>query len=93
MKGYCIAVYDTHWYLACILEVMIESSEVKLSFLHPHGPSASFVYPSQPDVLIVDASDVLMIANPVTITGRTYTLTKSETGKAKQFNTVHTSRM
>src|SRR6201990_2825917 len=35
LKGYCIAAYDEHWYLACILEVKHDSNEVSLSFLHP----------------------------------------------------------
>lgn len=78
IKGYCIATYDAHWYLACVLEVKPESKEVRLSFLHPHGPATSFVYPSPSDELFVDASDVLMIVNPITATGRTYTLPKSD---------------
>ncbi len=82
IKGYCLATYDGHWYLACVLEVKPGSNEVMLSFLHPHGPAHSFVYPSPSDELIVDVSDVLMIVNPVTATGRTYALTQSEMKKA-----------
>ncbi|CAF4207878.1 unnamed protein product [Rotaria magnacalcarata] len=78
MKGYCVAVYDDHWYLACILEVMPETNELRLSFLHPHGPTRSFAYPSPPDELIIDASDMLMIVNPITMTGRTYSLKQCE---------------
>ena len=62
-------------------EVKPESNEVSLSFLHPHGPDNSFVYPSPPDELFVDASDVIMIVNPITVTGRTYTLSRSEMKK------------
>ena len=82
IKGYCLAKYDAHWYLACVLEVKPESNEVRLSFLHPPGPAKSFVYPSPSDELFVDASDILMIVNPITATGRTYTLTPSEMKKA-----------
>ncbi|KAB7505142.1 39S ribosomal protein L41, mitochondrial [Armadillidium nasatum] len=77
LKGYCIAAYDEHWYLACILEVKHDSNEVNLSFLHPHGPAPSFVFPSPQDVLIIDVSDILISVSPVTKTGRTYTLTKT----------------
>src|ERR1700755_1719785 len=83
LKGYCIAAYDEHWYLACILEVKHDSNEVSLSFLHPHGPAPSFVFPSPQDVLIIDVSDILMSVSPVTKTGRTYTLSKVEYGKAE----------
>ena len=82
IKGFCLAIYDEHWYLACVLEVKHESNEVRLSFLHPHGPANSFVYPAPPDELLLDASDVLMIVSPTTITGGTYTLTKLEMKKA-----------
>lgn len=82
LRGYCIAAYDDHWYLACILEVKPDYNEVSLSFLHPYGPAPSFVYPSTPDVCTVDGSDVLMSVSPVTKTGRTYTLTKLENKKA-----------
>ena len=82
IKGYCLATYDSHWYLACVLEVNQESIEVSLSFLHPHGLANSLVHPSPPYELFVDASDVIMIANPITATGRTYTSSRSEIKKA-----------
>ena len=81
IKGYCLATYDSHWYLACVLEVKPENNEVSLSFLHLHGPANSLVYQSPPDELFVDASDVIMIVNPITATGRTYTLSRSEMKK------------
>ena len=56
--------------------------QVRLSFLQPHVPATSFVYPSPSDELFVDASDILMIVNPITATGTTYTLTRSEMKKA-----------
>ncbi|KAB7505412.1 hypothetical protein Anas_03190 [Armadillidium nasatum] len=61
------AAYDEHWYLACILEVKHDSNEVSLSFLHPHGPAPSFVFPSPQDVLIIDVSDILMSVSPIHI--------------------------
>ena len=58
IKGYCLTTYNNHCYLACVLKVKPESNEVRLSFLHPHGPAHSFVYPSTPNELLVDASDI-----------------------------------
>ena len=39
IKGYCLTTYNNHWYLAWVLKVKPESYEVRLSFLHPHGPA------------------------------------------------------
>ena len=41
---------------------------------NPNGPSASFIYPRQQDLLLVAASDLLTTLNPKTLTGRTFTL-------------------
>jgi hypothetical protein len=35
---------DTFWWLGCVLSVSEESNDVKITFLHPHGPSASYIY-------------------------------------------------
>jgi hypothetical protein len=37
------------------------------------------VYPQQPDILSIPSLEVLMKENPITATGRTYTLTSAET--------------
>jgi hypothetical protein len=47
------------------------SMEVTISFLHPHGPSPSYVYPQQPDILRITLSEVLMKVDPRTATGQT----------------------
>jgi hypothetical protein len=39
-------MYDTFWWLGCALSVSEESDDVKISFLHPHTPSASYIYPN-----------------------------------------------
>ena len=49
-----------------------EMQEVTLSFLHPRGPSRSFVYPHKADILTVHISDILTLVEPTTYTGRTY---------------------
>ena len=36
-----------------------EMQEVTLSFLHPHGPSRSFVYPHRANILTVHISDIV----------------------------------
>lgn len=77
-NGYITAAYDKHWWLAYILDKDEELDELKVTFLHPHGPSSSFSYPSKPDVLWVPLMDVLCSVEPLTPTGRTYVLTKKD---------------
>lgn len=44
VSGYVTCQRDAQWWLTFVLEVDTESAEVKLTFLHPHGPSHSFKY-------------------------------------------------
>ncbi len=59
-----------------------ENSEVKLTFLHPHGPARSFTYSTSPDILIVSSSDILSKVDPSTRTGRAYYITANEVKEA-----------
>jgi hypothetical protein len=52
---------------------------VKISFLHPHEPSASYIYPATPHILQLRQSAILAKVTPNTATGHTYTLTTEET--------------
>ena len=78
VKGYATAVYGGNWWVAYVTGTDPEMQEVTLSFLHPHGPSKSFYYPHKPDILTVHISDILTLVDPVTSTGRTYSLTDNE---------------
>ena len=71
-------IYDGEWWLACVLEVDAENGEVKVTFLHPHGPSRSFKYPFVLNILVIPTTDLLTKVNPRTTTGRVYTLTQRE---------------
>ena len=84
IKGFVTAIYDQKWYLACVLETYPDSTEVKLTFLEPNGPSPSFKYPPRPDILIIPEKDILSIVDPQTATGRTYSLSEKETKKASK---------
>jgi hypothetical protein len=44
VRGYMAVVYEDHWWLGYVLEKYEESEEFKSRFLHPHGPSVSFVF-------------------------------------------------
>ena len=60
--------------MACVLQTEANDA-VKVSFLHPNGPSRSFRYPHRPDILNIPLSDILTKVDPRTVTGRVYTLT------------------
>jgi hypothetical protein len=41
ITAFVTCMYNHFWRLVCVLSVSEESNHVKISFLHPHGPSAS----------------------------------------------------
>ena len=82
INGFVACVYGEEWWLGCVLEVNESEEEVKLSFLHPHGPAPSFKYPSRNDVLSVPAYFVLTKVDPHTPTGRVYNLNDKESREA-----------
>ena len=83
ITGYVTAVYDGFWWVACVDKTFPESEEIEVSFLHPHGPSRSFRYPSPKDVLVMSCKDVLTTISPTTATGRTtYVLALEELAAA-----------
>ena len=84
ISGFVTCVYDAHWWLALVLETDKENAELKVTFLHPQGPSHSFKYPTQPDILVVPSSDILTKVNAKTATGHTYTLSRKESKLATE---------
>ena len=50
IAGFVTCLHEENWWLACVLEVCSDTKEVKLTFLHPHGPSNSFKYPEPQNI-------------------------------------------
>ena len=84
VKGYVTAIYDGAWWVACVTGTNPEMQEVTLSFLHPRGPSRSFLYPHKTDILTEHISVILTFVEPTTYPERTYTLTDNEMDRATQ---------
>jgi len=84
LNGYVIVLYDNVWWIAYILEKDAEKSMVCVSFLHPKGPSKSFYFPENGDVLRVPKDNILTKVNPTTTTGRFYVLTTDEANCASE---------
>ena len=59
-----------------MLEVCSDTKKVKLTFLHPQGPSNSFKYPEPRNIHNIPMDDILTLVDPRTRSGRVYSLTK-----------------
>ena len=67
--------YDSFWWIGMIAEVDIHNGDLKIKFMHPHGPSKSFSWPSGDDycwVPIVNIHNCTHIKIPTIRSGRTY---------------------
>ena len=82
ISGYVTCSYDSQWWLAYVLNLDRDNAEVTVTFLHPHGPSRSYKYPSVPDILTIPVTDILSKVSPKTATGRVYNLTQKENREA-----------
>ena len=59
IKGFVTVKYGGQWYLACVLQVFPDTSEVKVKCLEFGGPRPSYKYPSRDDILALPSCDVL----------------------------------
>ena len=69
---------------AFLLQVSEDSEQVRVSFLHPHGPSRSCKDCARPDILSIPVEDLLTSVDPRTARGHTYTLTQREMQSATE---------
>ena len=84
VAGYITAHYDGHWYVGYVKEVDEVEEAATIQFLHPHGPSPSFVYPRRDDILIVGIQDILTLVTVNTSNGRTYKISEKEQNLASE---------
>lgn len=85
INGYVTVTYNSKWWLAYVLDKNVSEEEVKVTFLHPAGPSPSFSYPSvKPDILWTSLNDILCTVDPTTPTGRIYRLSEEDTAKSNE---------
>ena len=82
IAGYVTVEYDGEWWIAYVNEILPQSNEVSVNFLHPHRPSPSCFYPRRPDSLVIGVDDILVQLNPTTVTGGTYHLSEDDTERA-----------
>ena len=69
ISGFVTCLIDRKWWLACVLCLSPDESQVKLKLLHPPGPASSFKYPTSEPTITIAIKDVLTIVDPRTRTG------------------------
>jgi len=76
-------VYDGEWWLGNITEISTDNDDVKVSFMHPHGPATSFCWPSTIDhcwVPIVHILCQVPALSTAVSTGRRYKVDSASFG-------------
>ena len=58
ISDWVTCMYNNNWWLAFVLDLDVDNSKVKVTFLHPQGPACSYKYPTIPDVLTVPSSHI-----------------------------------
>ena len=69
-------LHEENWWLACMLKACSDTKKVKLTFLHPHGPSNSFKYPEPQSIHTTPMDDILTLVDPRARYGHVYAMTK-----------------
>ena len=73
------SIYDTFWWVDIVTEVNVHEGDLKIEFLHPHGPRKTFSWPSVSDKCFVSVSNILcIITAPTTITGQIYRISDTD---------------
>ena len=75
MAEFVSAVYDGFWWIGIVELIDYEQKDIKVKFMHPHGPTTHFYWPSRDDICFVPVDKILTrVSAPVTATGRSYNL-------------------
>ena len=79
IKSFSYVNYDTFWRVGIVTKLNVHESDLKIEFLHSHGPRNIFSWPSVADKCFVPVSNIsCAITAPTTITGRMYRISDNE---------------
>ena len=68
--SYVSCIYNTFWWVGIVIEVNVHEGDLKIEFIHPHGPRKTLRWPSVADKCFVPVSNILrIITAPTKITG------------------------
>ena len=77
-----------------VMAVNEEEQDVKIKFLHPHGPARSFFWPAREDICFVPFTHILTtIDMPGTATGRQYRISERDSQKINSVFYSETSQL
>jgi len=78
-QEYVAAKYDDNWWIGLVKKRDTLQNDISVEFMHPHGPSQSFHWPTSEDSCWVSLNCILLKLQVPTENGRQYQLTKNET--------------
>ena len=71
--------YDSFWWVGLVQEIDQEQEDILVKFMHPHGPSLNFTWPTRDDQCWVPFDMfICKVDTPDTTTGRTYKISESD---------------
>ena len=86
---YVSCIYNTFWWVGIVTEVNVHEGDLKIEFLHPHGPRKTFIWPSVADKCFVSVSNILcIITAPTTITGQIYRISDTDLKAYENFESI-----
>ncbi|GBN69685.1 hypothetical protein AVEN_261247-1 [Araneus ventricosus] len=84
-EQYVACTYGINWRIRNIVECYDEYNNYNM-FMHPHGPSASYMWPKTLDVCWIPYEHITKIVSAPSIsTGRTYKITPEENNSIEPF--------
>ena len=78
ITGFVTCISEDNCWFACVIEIIHADSCVRLTVLHPHGPSNLFKYPVSEDVRTIPIDNILTFVDLRTRSGQMYTLSQEE---------------
>ncbi|GBM50620.1 hypothetical protein AVEN_59260-1 [Araneus ventricosus] len=78
-EQYVACTYGINWWIGKIVECYDEYNDYKFMFMHPHGPSASYMWPKPLNACWIPYKHIMKIVSAPSINkGRTYKITPEE---------------
>ena len=56
---YVSCIYDTFWWIGIMTEVNVHQDDLKIEFLHPHGPRKTFSWPPVVNKCFIPVPNIL----------------------------------
>ena len=88
--SYISCSYVTFWWVGILTNMNVHDVDLKIEFLHPHGPGKAFSWPTVTDECFVPASNILcVITAPAAITGQMYQISGADFEQTLKANERH----